>query len=127
MEFHFTNDAPLYLQLAAFLETQIIAGHLEPGQKLPSVRELALMSKTNPNTVAKALTQLEQKGLIETRRTSGKFVKPLQDVLFQTRIQKAKELGQKFLEDMAVLGFSHQESLEMLRKLEKEDRDASSN
>ncbi|MDE5757108.1 MAG: GntR family transcriptional regulator, partial [Allobaculum sp.] len=71
MEFHFTNDAPLYLQLASLLETQIIAGHLEPGQKLPSVRELALMSKTNPNTVAKALTQLEQKGLIETRRTSG--------------------------------------------------------
>ncbi len=124
MEFHFENDAPLYLQLANILETQIIAGHLEPGQKLPSVRELALMSKTNPNTVSKALTQLEQKGLIETRRTSGKFVKPLQDVLLQTRIQKATELCQKFLEDMATLGFSAQESIQLL---EKEDKDASSN
>ncbi len=111
MDFCFKNDAPLYLQLANILETQIMAGHLEPGQKLPSVRELALMSKTNPNTVSKALAQLEQKGLIETRRTSGKFVKPLQDVLLQSRAQKASLLCQKFLEDMNALGFSKEESI----------------
>ncbi len=124
MDFCFKNDAPLYLQLANILETQIMAGHLEPGQKLPSVRELALMSKTNPNTVSKALAQLEQKGLIETRRTSGKFVKPLQDVLLQSRAQKASLLCQKFLEDMNALGFSKEESI---RLLEKEGRDASTN
>ncbi len=124
MEFSFKNDAPLYLQLANILETQIMAGHLESGQKLPSVRELALMSKTNPNTVSKALAQLEQKGLIETRRTSGKFVKPLQEVLLQNRIQKASLLCQKFLEEMRALGFSQQESLQLL---EKEGKDASTN
>ncbi len=124
MDFCFKNDAPLYLQLANILETQIMAGHLEPGQKLPSVRELALMSKTNPNTVSKALAQLEQKGLIETRRTSGKFVKSLQDVLLQSRAQKASLLCQKFLEDMNALGFSKEESI---RLLEKEGRDASTN
>lgn len=124
MDFCFKNDAPLYLQLANILETQIMAGHLEPGQKLPSVRELALMSKTNPNTVSKALAQLEQKGLIETRRTSGKFVKPLQDVLLQSRAKKASLLCQKFLEDMNALGFSKEDSI---RLLEKEERDASTN
>ena len=74
MDYSFRNDSPVYLQLASILEGAIVRGEFAPGDKLPSVREIALESRTNINTVQKALARLESQGLIETRRTSGKYV-----------------------------------------------------
>ncbi len=74
MKFEFSLDSPIYLQIAGVLEDAIISGELPPGSRLPSVRELAALSRTNPNTVQKALQVLQDKQLIYTRRTSGKFV-----------------------------------------------------
>lgn len=121
MNFRFQNDIPLYLQLEKILEQEIISGRLAPGDKLPSVRELALMSKTNPNTVSKALTELESKGLIETRRTSGKFVKVSQVNIQENRLKSAKQLCQKFLEEMSALGFSKKEVIALLQKESETD------
>lgn len=121
MNFRFQNDIPLYLQLEKILEQEIVSGRLAAGDKLPSVRELALMSKTNPNTVSKALTELERKGLIETRRTSGKFVKINSQGLQESRMEKARELCIKFLEEMNALGFSIKEVMTLLQKENKKD------
>ena len=74
-KFIFSDNIPIYKQLLEQLTEKIIIGTYEPGSKLPSVREFALITGVNPlNTVQRALTELEEKSLIITKRTSGKFV-----------------------------------------------------
>lgn len=116
MQFNFENHSPVYLQLARILEDAIVCGEFEPGQKLPSVRELASLSRTNPNTVAKALQEVEGKGLIETRRTSGKYVSLPATAMEENRKEKACQLCRQFLTDMEKLGYSQQQSLALLKK-----------
>ena len=70
----FSNDRPIYIQLVEQLEIFIISGKVKPGEKLPSVRDFALSNKVNPNTMQKALIELEEKKLIYTPSTSGKYV-----------------------------------------------------
>ena len=74
MKFEFDNNIPIYIQLVEQIKTFIISGNLKPGERLPSVRDLALQTKVNPNTMQKALTELEELKLIYTERTNGKFV-----------------------------------------------------
>ena len=74
MEYIFNNDKPIYLQLLENIRIEIVSGILKPGDRLLSVRELALKMKVNPNTLQKALAELENEGLIYTERTNGKFV-----------------------------------------------------
>lgn len=116
MDFHFENHSPVYLQLAAILEEEIISGRIEPGQKLPSVRELAAMSQTNPNTAARAMQELENRGLIETRRTSGKFVAQNLEALKKSREMAAEKLCGQFLKDMRSLGYDTEEIFALLKK-----------
>lgn len=116
MEFHFDNDKPIYQQISSILEKEIVSGKWQPGDKLPSVRELALLSKTNPNTVQKALQDLEMKNLIYTTRTSGKFVSDNAESLKEAKTQKAEALCSDFLKEMYALGYSLKEILEMLQK-----------
>ena len=74
MEYIFNNETPIYLQLVEKLKMQIVSGELKQGQRIPSVRELALVARVNPNTMQKALAELESQGLVYTERTNGKFV-----------------------------------------------------
>lgn len=68
MQFEFENNIPIYIQLMEQMKLQIIAGELKPGDRIPSVRELAMVHKVNPNTMQKALSELEDAGLIYTER-----------------------------------------------------------
>ena len=70
----FENNIPIYLQLVEAMKLQIIAGQLNPGNRIPSVRELAMLHKVNPNTMQKALIELENLKLVYTERTAGKYV-----------------------------------------------------
>ena len=74
MDAVFNNSVPIYLQIVSEIKKQIVSGKLIPGERIPSVRELALTYKVNPNTMQKALIELEENGLIKTERTNGKFV-----------------------------------------------------
>ena len=74
MDYIFDNDRPIYVQLVEKLRIEIISGKLKSGERLPSVRELALTVRVNPNTMQIALVELENEGLIYTERTNGKFV-----------------------------------------------------
>lgn len=69
MDAVFNNSVPIYLQIVSEIKKQIISGKLIPGERIPSVRELALTYKVNPNTMQKALIELEENGLIKTERT----------------------------------------------------------
>jgi GntR family transcriptional regulator len=74
MGYEFDNERPIYIQLVEMIRIDIVSGKLKKGQRLPSVRELALTMKVNPNTMQKSLSQLEEEKLIFTERTNGKFV-----------------------------------------------------
>ena len=74
MEYIFENERPIYVQLVEKIRIEIVSGKLKLGQRIPSVRELAINARVNPNTMQKALVELENEGLIYTERTNGKFV-----------------------------------------------------
>ena len=117
MEYIFDNERPIYLQLVEKLRTQIVSGELKKGERIPSVRELAMSARVNPNTMQKALVELENEGLVYTERTNGKFV--TQDIELINRIQKelAKEKVKKYLEDMKNIGITYQEAKKYLQEL----------
>ena len=66
MDYSFDNERPIYVQLVEKIRIEIISGKLKIGEKLPSVRELALTMKVNPNTMQKALVELENEKLVYT-------------------------------------------------------------
>ncbi|MBF0579498.1 GntR family transcriptional regulator [Erysipelotrichaceae bacterium RD49] len=120
MKFELRLDAPIYLQMARILEDAIISGELKADEKLPSVRELARLSRTNPNTVQKALAILSDKGLIYTKRTAGKYVRAKEKQVDEMRQQKARAILKQAFSDLHALGCSDQEIQDLLTK---ENRD----
>ncbi len=106
MEFNFNNDRPIYLQLAEQLEIFIISGKVKPGERLLSVRELAMQAQVNPNTMQRALVELENHGLIYAERTSGRFITNDQKLLADYREKYAHAKAQQFYQEMEDLGFN---------------------
>lgn len=109
MNFKFTNDSPIYSQLTNHLKLYIASGKLKPNEKLPSVRELAMKIKINPNTVQKSLEKLEQEGLIHTEMESnGKYVTKNINLIKKIKQELAKEKIITYLRH-AKLRFTKQE------------------
>jgi len=119
MEWNFENDRPIYIQLVEKLKLAIVAGEYPAGEKLPSVRDLAIEIKANPNTVQRALVELEQTGLIYTQRTNGKFVTEDKELVQKIREELAKEAFYKFQENMKQLGFEEDEIRQYITKIKK--------
>lgn len=120
MKFEFDNNIPIYVQLVEQLKIYIISGNILPGERLPSVRELALMTKVNPNTMQKALVELEEEKLIYTERTNGKYVTNDSKLIECIREEYAKCLVNKYLESMINIGFKKEDAISYLKKI-KED------
>ena len=117
------DTRPIYLQIEDLIKTNIIAGVYQPGQKLPSVRDLAAEASVNPNTMQKALTELERCGLVYTQRTSGRFITEDISKMTELKEQLAREQIQLFLKNMEQLGLSRDD---IRRLLEKEWREEES-
>ena len=115
------DTRPIYLQLEDIIKSKIIAGIYKPGQKLPSVRELAAEAAVNPNTMQKALTELERSGLVYTQRTSGRYITEDTAIMQNLKHQLAHDLIYQFLEAMAHLGYTREESIQLLIEESKED------
>ena len=115
MNFEFNNNIPIYIQLVEQLKIYIISGKLKPGERLPSVRDLALQTKVNPNTMQKALAELEEQGLIFTERTNGKFVTQNFELLEEIKTAYAKEIAEKYFFGMESIGFDKSSALEFLK------------
>ncbi len=98
------NNSPVYLQIAEKLATRIFGGGIKPGEQLPTVREIALSEQVNPNTVQKALAELEKDGLIITKRTSGKFVTDDYELIMKRREEYAIELTENYESKMREVG-----------------------
>lgn len=114
MKFEFDNNTPIYLQLVQQLKIHIISGRLKSGERLPSVRELALQTRVNPNTMQKALAELEDLRLVYTERTNGKFVTDDQALIDKYKKEYADELSCKFLSNMEGVGFDKNEAIRYL-------------
>lgn len=116
MTWQFNNQAPIYSQIMHKIKQQIIAGELQLGQKLSSVRELSEEAGVNPNTMQRALADLEREGFVFSLRTSGRFVTEDEALIQQTREQLANEKLIAFDEDMKALGFTNKEMIHLLNK-----------
>ena len=117
MKFEFDNNIPIYIQLVEQLKIHIISGKIESGERLPSVRDLALQTKVNPNTMQKALVELEDLKLIYTERTNGKFVTTDQELIDKLKFEYADELSNKYFKNMENIGFDKNETIDYLKKL----------
>ena len=122
MPWDLDNDRPIYLQLMERIQQDIIAGVYKPGDKIPSVRDLALDAAVNPNTMQKALAELERNGLVYSQRTSGRFITEDEVMLKKMKMQLPKEHIQQFFEKMHQLGFRDEETLEMIQDALKGER-----
>lgn len=117
MDYNFTNDKPIYLQLMEVFKAKIISGELAQGARLDSVRDLAIEAKVNPNTMQKALSELERIGLVRTERTSGRFITDDKDLITAMKEELAAKEIEAFLEKMKSLGFEKSVVLKLLKQI----------
>ena len=109
MNYNFDNNIPIYLQLVSLIKNDIIKGALSPGEKLPSIRDLAITYKVNPNTVSKALSELENISLIYTERTNGKYVSSDISLINKYKEEYATSLTEEYINKMINLGHNKEE------------------
>ena len=125
MEWNFRSDQPIYAQLISGIKLGIVSGALSPGERLPSVRDLAMEAGVNPNTMQRALQELEREGMVFSQRTAGRFVTEDVSLIESAKRSFAEEHIRVFLEGMGRLGYSREEILSLLQE-EKEDANGDS-
>lgn len=112
---NFNNDRPIYIQLLDQLQFLIVSDNIKIGQRIPSVRDLAIEYKVNPNTVQKALQEIEDIGLIYTERTNGKFVTNNKKLIEKYKKSLVQQYIQIYFKNMENLGINKEEALNYLR------------
>lgn len=121
MDWKFTGDRPVYQQIMEQIRGSILKGALTPGERIASVRDLAAQARVNPNTVQRALTELEREGLLVGGGTNGRTVTKDALVLQKMRQQALEDLARECAEKFLVFGVSPAQAAELLRGLEKEE------
>ncbi|HIR31776.1 MAG TPA: GntR family transcriptional regulator [Candidatus Faecousia faecavium] len=114
MNWKFTGERPVYQQIMATIRGAILTGEWSPGQKIPSVRDLAAQAQVNPNTVQRALTELEREGLLVSGGTNGRTVTQEQSVLSAMRDEELQELARECLEKFRVFGLTPEQAANLL-------------
>ena len=121
MNWKFTGDRPVYQQIMEQIRGGILKGELLPGERIASVRDLAAQAQVNPNTMQRALTELEREGLLIGGGTSGRTVTMEEQVLSAMRQKALEDLARECAEKFMVFGVTAGQAAELLRKLEKEE------
>ena len=120
MVWHFNNELPIYSQLVEQIRRSIAAGELAPGVRLASVRDLSLEAGVNPNTMQRAMSQLELDGLVTTNRTLGRTVTDKTEVMEEMRRRLAREKTEEYFKEMDALGYDRDAAAELAAR-EKEN------
>ena len=123
MKWYIDSDRPIYKQLVEQIELRIISGVYAPGDKLESVREMAMDAGVNPNTMQKALAELERMELVFAQRTSGRFITEDLKVIEEAKKNLAVQESGAFLEKMKKLGMGRNEILALMEKIEEGEKD----
>lgn len=121
MPWNLDSARPIYLQIIERVQMDIITGRYQPGDKLPSVRDLAQEAAVNPNTMQKALSELERSGLIYSQRTSGRFITEDKELIHQMQKELAAAEVSAFVAHMKQLGITPEEILQLLAKTMEEE------
>ena len=121
MAWQFTSNRPIYIQIVDEIELRILNGTYEMGMRLPSVRDLAVLAAVNPNTMQRALAELEEMGLVTTQRNTGRTVTTDETAVSRARDSKADLLVETFMMKMQSLGLGRKEVLERLAKGEHKE------
>ena len=121
MEWKFRSDLPIYSQLVEQIKLGIVSGNLLPGERLMSVRDMATEAGVNPNTMQRALQELERDGMVYSQRTAGRFVTENMQVIEREKKKFAEEQIRSFLEAMKKLGYQWEEILALLKEKEEEN------
>lgn len=116
MKWQFSSDAPIYSQLIEQIKVGIVSGAFPPGDRLASVRDLAVAAGVNPNTMQRALTELERDGLVYSQRTAGRFVTEDTAMIEAAKRNLANRQIQTFLTAMARLGYEKEEIVTLVRR-----------
>ncbi len=124
MNWKFTGDRPVYQQIMATIRGGILRGELNPGKKVPSVRDLAAEAQVNPNTMQRALTELEREGLLVGGGTSGRTVTTDEEILSAMKERILYELARECAEKFMVFGITPTQAAELLLRLDMEKEDA---
>lgn len=117
MAWDFDSERPIYTQILDEMKRRITTGIYPPGTKIPAVRELAMEACVNPNTMQKALAELENLGLVESRRTMGRFVTENAKRIDSEKDEIAKAQIENFISGMAKLGYTRQEMIAMIENM----------
>ena len=124
MPWNLDSSRPIYLQIIERVQMDIITGRYQPGDKLPSVRDLAQEAAVNPNTMQKALSELERSGLIYSQRTSGRFITEDKELIHQMKKELAAAEVSAFVAHMKQLGITPEEIRQILAEtIEEEEND----
>lgn len=107
----FDERLPIYQQIIDRFCRSVVRGEIEQGERIPSIRDMALALKVNPNTVQRVYQELERRGMIYSRRGTGYFVTEEEDMIIGIQQEMAQDSTRRFLEEMRGLGFSDQQIL----------------
>ena len=121
MKWDFKSGVPIYQQIIRVLRTQIASGRYPPGSRVPAVRDLALEAGVNPNTMQRALAELERDGLLETVRTTGKFVTQDEELISRIRNELAAESIRALIGNLKSLGLTEDQILAEVERSMKSD------
>ena len=121
MPWNLDSSRPIYLQIIERVQMDIITGRNQPGDKLPSVRDLAQEAAVNPNTMQKALSELERSGLIYSQRTSGRFITEDKELIHQMKKELAAAEVSAFVAHMKQLGITPEEIRQLLAETIEEE------
>lgn len=115
MKWNFDNDRPIYAQIIEHMKLFIVSGELKAGARVAPVRELASEAGVNPNTMQKALAELEKTGLVCTSRTSGRFITENEDMILTIKQEIAEENIRIFFENMKKIGYDKTKILDLVK------------
>lgn len=115
MSWKFESGRPIYAQILERIKEKIISGEYPPGSRLPSVRELASEASVNPNTMQRAMAELERDGYVVTNRTSGRTVTENVEIIAESRCSMARELTDTYLEKMEQLGYDNERIVDLIK------------
>lgn len=121
MPWNLDSSRPIYLQIIERVQMDIITGRYQPGDKLPSVRDLAQEAAVNPNTMQKALSELERSGLIYSQRTSGRFITEDKELIHQMKKELAAAEVSAFVAHMKQSGITPEEIRQLLAETIEEE------
>ncbi len=121
MAWELKSDRPIYSQLVEQIQLMVVSGIFPAGSKLPSVREMAAQASVNPNTMQRAMSQLESEGLLYSQRTSGRFVTEDVQKILDTKNSLAVEWIHDLMDKMTQLGYDRKQTLSLLNQFTKEE------